>query len=145
MARREEFAALLAGVRGEIGDHVFICVTDDIGGAQLAGTQIQFMEIFQQIAERGVLLLHVTKIDLRIEVDGTEDVAELAAVVFLDMGQGDVDLLADFMFGPVVIQIIERGFLIDREPLAPHGAFHTLFIATVLLHVLGLFFFRDVA
>ena len=52
---------------------------------QLTGTQIQTVEILQQVAQGGVLLFGFPKVYLRVEVDGPEYIAQLSTVVFLDI------------------------------------------------------------
>ena len=103
------------------------------------------MEVFQQIAERRVLFLDIAEVNLGVEVDGAEYVAQFSAVVILDVGKGDVDLLADFIVRAVFVQIVEGGFLVDGEPLPAHGALDAPFVTVVLLHVQGASFEGDVA
>ena len=112
-ARREEFAALFSRVGGELGDHVLVGIADDVRRAQLARAEIQCVEVLQQVAQDGVLFLHVPQIHLRIEVDRAEHIAQLAAVSVLDMGQRHIDFLPDFRIVPVVVEVIEGGFLVQ--------------------------------
>ena len=55
------------------------------------------MEIFQKISQGRVLFLHIAKVYLGVEVDGAEHIAQLATVVFLNVRQRHIDLLADFV------------------------------------------------
>ena len=103
------------------------------------------MEVFQQIAERRVLFLDIAEVNLGIEVDGTEHVAQLSAVVILDVGKGDVDFLTNLVVAAVFVQIVEGGFPVDGEPLPAHGALDAPLVAVVLLHILGALFEGDVA
>ena len=75
LAWREELASLLSGIRGEHSNHVLVGISDDIGRAQLTGTQIQTVEILQQVAQGSVLLFGFTKIHLGVEVNGPEYIA----------------------------------------------------------------------
>ena len=145
LAWREELAAFFACVGGKVGDHVLIGVSDDVRGAELTGTKIQVVEVFQQVAECRVLFLDVAEVNLGVEVDGAEHVAQLSAVVILDVGKGDVDLLADLCIRAVFVQIVEGGFSVKGEPLPAHGALDAPLIAVVLLHVQGASFEGDVA
>ena len=145
LAWREELAALFARVGGKVGDHVLIGVSNDVCGAELTGTKIEVVEVFQQVAECRVLFLDVAEVNLGVEVDGAEHVAQLSAVVILDVGKGDVDLLADLCIRAVFVQIIEGGFHVEGEPLPAHGALDAPFVTVVLLHVQGASFEGDVA
>ena len=102
------------------------------------------MEVFQQIAEGGVLFLHIAEINLRVKVNGAEYIAQLAAVVLLNVGKGNVDLLTDFVIITVFIEKVKGGLLIDGKAFTAHGAFYAALIAIVLLQVLGTFFFGNV-
>ena len=61
------------------------------------------------------------------------------------MGQRDIDLLPDLVVRPVVVEIVERRFVIHDEAFAAHGALDTAFVAVVLLDVLRAHFLRHVA
>ena len=64
LTRREELAAFFACVGGKVGDHVLIGVADDVCGAELTGTKIEVVEVFQQVAECRVLFLDVAEVNL---------------------------------------------------------------------------------
>ena len=145
LAGSEELTTLFAGVRCEHGDHILIGVADDVSGAQLAGTKIQLVEIFQQIAERGVFLLHFPEIHLGIEVNGPEHVAQLSAVVLFNAGQCYIDHLADLRLTAVTVQIIKGGLFIHGKALTAHGALHTAHITLILLDVLLAFLLGNIA
>lgn len=116
LTRREELAALFACIGGKVGDHILISIADDVCGAELTGTKIEVLEVFQQVAECRVLFFDVAEVNLGVEVDGAEHVAQLSTVVILDVGKGDVDLLADLCIRAVFVQIIEGGFPVEGEP-----------------------------
>ena len=145
LARREELASLLSGIRGEHGNHVLVGISDDIGGTQLTGTQIQTVEILQQVAQGSVLLFGFTKVYLRVEIDGPEYIAQLSAVVFLDVVQCHIDFLADFSVVPVGIEIVESGLLVHCKAFPAHGPFHPAHIPVILFDVLLAPLFRNIA
>lgn len=131
----EELASLLSGIRGEHGNHVLIGISDDIGRTQLTGTQIQTVEILQQVAQGNVLLFGLTKVYLRVEVDGPEYIAQLSTVVFLDMVQCHIDFLANFSIVPVGIEILEGGLLVHCKAFPAHGPFHPAHIPVILFDI----------
>ena len=135
LAWREELASLLSGIRGKHGNHVLIGISDDIGRAQLTGTQIQTVEILQQVAQSGVLFFWFTKVHLRVKIDGPEYIAQLSTVVFLDVIQCHIDLLAYFSIVPVAIEIVEGGLLIHCKAFPAHGPFHPAHIPVILFDI----------
>ena len=135
LAWREELASLLSGIRGEHSNHVLVGISDDIGGTQLTGTQIQTVEILQQVAQGSVLLFGFTKVYLRVEVDGPEYIAQLSTVVFLDMVQCHIDFLAYFSIVPVGIEIVEGGLLVHCKAFPAHGPFHPAHIPVILFDI----------
>ena len=135
LAWREKLPALLSGIRGEHGNHVFIGISDDIGGAQLTGTQIQAIEILQQIPEGGIFLFGFTKINLGVEVDSPKYISQFSAVMFLDMVQCHIDFLAYFSIVPVGIEIVEGGLLVHCKAFPAHGPFHPAHIPVILFDI----------
>ena len=135
LAWREEFASLLPGIRGEHSNHVLVGISDDIGGTQLTGTQIQTVEILQQVAQGSVLLFWFTEVYLGVEVDSPEYIAQLSAVVFLDVVQCHIDFLADFSIVPVGIEIVEGGLLVHCKAFPAHGPFHPAHIPVILFDI----------
>ena len=103
------------------------------------------MEVLQQVPKGGVLFFYITKVDLRVEIDGTEHIAEFAAVVLLNMRQCYIDLLADFGAVALAVEVIKGGLPIHREPLPAHGTLHTALIAVILGHVPFTLFLGDIA
>ena len=95
------------------------------------------MEILKQIAENSVLVLSLAEINSGVEVDSTEHVAELLAVVIFDLGKGNIYLLTDLIIGAVVVEIIESGSLSQCETLIAHSTFNTSFVALVFLDILS--------
>ena len=136
LAGGKELPALFARVRGKHGNHIFIGIPNDVGGIQLAGPQIQVVEVLQQVAEGGVFLLRFSKVHLGVEIDSTEHIAQLAAVALFDMVQRYIDLLADLRVIPVVIQVVEGGVCVHGETLPAHGPLYPAHITVILLDVL---------
>ena len=62
-----------------------------------------------------ILFLYLAKINLRVKVNGAEYIAELAAVVFLNVRQSDVDLLANFVVVTVFIKEFKGRLFIDGK------------------------------
>ena len=65
-----------AGFRQRSLIHIYI------GGTQLTVTQIQTVEILQQVAQGSFLLFGFPKVYLRVEVDGPEYIAQLSTCLF---------------------------------------------------------------
>ena len=141
----EILPAFLACIGSKVGDHVFVGIADNVCGTQLAGAEIKIVEILQKIAESRVLFLNVSEIDLRVEINGAEHIAELAAVVLLDTGKCDINLLADFVIVAVFVEKIKARLLIDNEAFAAHGSLNANLVAVILLHVPVAFFVCDIA
>ena len=103
------------------------------------------MEIFQQVAQRSIFGLDVAEVHLRVEVDGAKHIAQLGAVALFNVGQRNVDLLADFIVGAMFVEIIKGGIGIHGEALAAHGPFHAALVAVVLFQIVRSPLLGDVA
>ena len=145
LAWGKELSTLFSGIRGEHSNHVLVGISDDIGRTQLTGTQIQTVEILQQVAQGSVLLFWFTKIHLGVEIDSPEYIAQLSAVVFFDVVQCHIDFLADFSVVPVGIEIVEGGLLVHCKAFPAHGPFHPAHIPVILFDVLLAPLFRNIA
>ena len=102
------------------------------------------MKIFQQVAEGRIFLLNITKIYLRIKINGSKNIAQLSAVVFFNVRQGYVNLLTDFIVITLTVKEIKGRFFINRKPFPAHGSLHTAFITVILNHVVFSFFLSDI-
>ena len=108
-------------------------------------TKIQTVEILQQIPKCGILFFGLTKINLRVEIDSPEYVAQLSAVVFLDMVQRYINFLAYFRIIPIGIKIIKGRLLVHRKTLTTHGTLYPAHIAIILLNILLTLLFGNIA
>lgn len=145
LAWREKLAALLPRIGGKHGDHVFIGVPNDVCGAQLAGAQVEAAEILQQVAQGRILFFRLSKVRLRIEVNGPEYIAKLSAVMVLNLAQGNIDLLPDLRIIAVVVKIIKGGLLVQCKPLAAHGPLNAAQISLILPEILLPLLFGNIA
>ena len=135
LAGGKELTAFLSGVRGKHGNHVFICVADDIGRTQLTGTQVKGIEVLQQVPQSCVFLLRFAKIHLGVKINGAEHIAQLPAVVFLNVVQRYINSLPDFRIVPVSVKEVKCGLRVHREAFPAHGPFHPANIPIILFDI----------
>ena len=69
-----EFAALLSSIGCKVCDHIFVGISDDVCIVELIGGEIKVLEIFEKIFENRIFLFHLTEINGRVEINGTEHV-----------------------------------------------------------------------
>ena len=106
-----ELSALLAGIRGEAADQVFVGVADDVLIPDATRTEVELRlgEILQEVVEASVPVPGLTKIRFGVKVDVSEDVFQFGLVGVLDRFQGDVDQLTDVGPSAPLIEAVEAG------------------------------------
>ena len=111
--------------------------------------QFKLLEVYKQVFQACVFLFRLAEVGA-VEADVAEDAAavlaaHLLAVGVFKLGQRHVDKLADVVVGAVAEQIVERTLLGHHETLVPHGAGGALPVALILLKMLGILGFVDIA
>ena len=92
--------------------------------------------IFKKVFEDSIFLSDLTKINGGVEVNRTEHVVKLRAVVLFNIGKSDIDLLTDGGIVSIFVEVIKCRGLVHNKALTAHGTCNSFFVAVVLLAVL---------
>ena len=145
LARREELAGLLPSIGGKALDQEDVGVAQDVFG-DLGKIEPRLGEVLQQHFQPSVTIFGLAQIGFGVEVDGTEQAAELSLVGLFDRIEHDIDQFANVVPRAPLIKAVEvaekalfdlvglRVFQLDRrqlEALAIEAALDAKFVAAI--------------
>ena len=149
--RREKFSGLLSGVAREIGDEVFVGVTDNVRALSVGTREIQILvgKVGEKVLEPDVLVFRLAEV-VAIEIDASENsrtvfARKLFPVRVFKIPEGDIDEFSDVRFVTVVEQVIERGMLGHYETFVLHRIRRAFGISVIFFEILAVLVLMDVA